>query len=257
MGPRLAIVKKEWRCYFYSPIAYCVIGVFVLLMGFIFDAFCAYYMQYNLESRIYQGSQVRLDQVVNQFYNNMAFVMAFLTPMLTMRLYAEEKRQQTFELLFTSPITGGSLVLGKFLAAFGLLMVLIAISFIYIMFFVIWGTPEIPVILVTVSGLILFLACFLSIGGLISALVSSPAVAAIVNFFVVLLMFLLPALGRIITLKTGPIEWGPTLAYLSPLSHLENFVNGVTHIKNIVFMLSFTGFLLFLTYKAVESNRWR
>jgi ABC-2 type transport system permease protein len=187
----------------------------------------------------------------------MAFILCFVTPFLTMKLFAEEKRQQTLELLFTAPLRGAELVFGKFFSAMILMLMMTVLSFIYVLFMVIWGNPELPIIATTYLGLILALCCYVSLGSLISALTSSQAIAAIWTFIALLLLWLLQSLGQGVTAQWGPIQWGPTLVYLSPLGHFNSFAEGLIHIKDVMYFVTFTAFTLFLTHRVVESNRWR
>jgi ABC-2 type transport system permease protein len=252
-----AIIKKELRCYFYSPTAYVVLGIFLAIMGIIFAKFVAIYQTYTMQQRFGMNQGVTLDKVALYLYQNMAFILCFVTPFLTMKLFAEERRQSTLELLFTAPIRGFELVLGKFTAAFILMLGMIALSFLYVIFMILWGTPDLAIIGTTYVGLILSLACYISIGGLISALTSSQAIAAVWTFIVLLLLWLLQSLGQGLTATWGPVEVGPLLVYLSPLGHFTTFAEGLVHIKDVVYFLTFTAFILFLTHRVVESNRWR
>jgi len=177
-----AIIKKELRSYFYSPVAYVIIGVFLFIMGVIFAKFVAIYQQYNAMQRFGQAQGITLDKLATYLYQNMAFILCFVTPFLTMKLFAEEKRQQTLELLFTAPLRGGELVMGKYLAAMMLMLMMTGFTFIYVLFMLIWGNPEMPIIGTTYLGLILALSCYISLGALISALTSSQAIAAVWTF---------------------------------------------------------------------------
>lgn len=257
MRGAVAILKKELRSYFCSPVAYVILGVFLFIMGVIFAKFVDIYQRFNSAQR-FSGSQgITLDKLATYLYQNMAFILCFVTPFLTMKLYAEEKRQQTFELLFTAPLKKFELVLGKFFAAYSLMVFMVAVSFIYVFFMILWGNPELPIIGSTYLGLLLALACYVSLGGLISAMTSSQAIAAIWTFIVLLLLWLLQSLGQGITAQTGFIEWGPLLVYLSPLGHFNSFSEGLIHVKDLIYFLSFTLITLYFTYCVVESNRWR
>ena len=110
-----AIIKKELRTYFSSPIAYVVLGVFLFVMGVIFARFVDYYQRYVTAQQFGQAQSITLDKLASAFYQNMAFILCFVTPFLTMRLFSEEKRQSTLELLFTAPMREIEIVLGKFL----------------------------------------------------------------------------------------------------------------------------------------------
>jgi ABC-2 type transport system permease protein len=252
-----AIIKKELRCYFYSPTAYVVLGIFLAIMGIIFAKFVAIYQTYTMQQRFGGGQGVTLDKVALYLYQNMAFILCFVTPFLTMKLFAEERRQSTLELLFTAPIRGFELVLGKFTAALLLMLGMIALSFLYVLFMILWGTPDLAIIGTTYIGLILSLCCYIAVGSLISALTSSQAIAAVWTFIVLLLLWLLQSLGQGLTATTGPVEWGPLLVYLSPLGHFTSFAEGLVHVKDVAYFLTFTAFILFLTHRVVESNRWR
>ena len=251
-----AIIRKELRVYFLSPIAYVVLGIFLAVMGIIFSKFIAIYQQYNAAQRFGQAQGVTLDKVAQYLYQNMAFILCFVTPFLTMKLFAEERRQHTLELLFTAPIRGYELVLGKFFAALMLMLSMVAVSFIYVLFMIMWGNPDLNIIGTTYLGMILSLACYISVGALISALTSSQAIAAVWTFIVLLMLWLLQSLGQGAGTWMG-VDWGVVLPYLSPLQHFTTFSQGLVHIKAIVYFLTFTTFMLFLTQRVVESNRWR
>ena len=257
----VSIVKKELRSYFYSPIAYVIIGVFLFFMGVIFTKFVDIYQRYNMAQRFGQAQGITLDKLATYLYQNMAFLLCFITPFLTMKLFAEEKRQQTLELLLTSPIRGIELVLGKFLSAYFLMMTMVALSFVYVLFMIIWGTPDMAIIVTTYLGVMLALACYISLGALISAMTSSQAIAAVWTFIALLFLWLLQSLAQGMTNKwetaIGTVEWGPTLTYLSPLSHFNSFAEGLVHMKDVIYFVSFAAFILFLTHRVVESNRWR
>lgn len=252
-----AIIKKELRSYFYSPVAYVIIGLFLFIMGIIFAKFVDIYHRYNAAQRFGGAQGITLDKLATYLYQNMAFILCFVTPFLTMRLFAEEKRQQTLELLLTAPIRAFELVLGKFLAAFSLMTIMVVISFIYVAFMILWGNPDLKIIGTTYLGLFLALSCYVSLGGLISAMTSSQAIAAVWTFIALLLLWLLQSLGQGVTATVGPIQVGPTLVYISPLGHFNSFAEGLIHVKDVVYFFTFTGFMLFLTHRIVESNRWR
>lgn len=252
-----AIIKKELRLYFCSPIAYVVLGVFLFVMGAIFAKFVDLYQRYNVAHQFGQAQGITIDKLATYLYQNMAFILCFVTPFLTMRLFSEEKRQNTLELLFTAPMKEIEIVLGKFFSAYFLMLIMLAVSFIYVFFMVLWGNPQLKIIGATYFGLALALACYVSLGALISAMTSSQAIAAVWTFIALLFLWLLQSLGQGITAAWGPIQWGPTLVYISPLGHFSSFTEGLIHIKDVVYFISFTLFTIFLTHRVVESNRWR
>ncbi len=257
MNGAVAIARKELRTYFYSPVAYVVVGVFLFIMGIIFAKFISIYIEYTKMQRFGQAPSITLDKLASYLYQNMAFILCFLTPFLTMRLFAEERRQQTLELLFTSPVSGWQMVLGKFFASYGLMVMMLGLSLLYAGFMIIWGNPDIRVMATTYLGLMLAMACYVSLGTLISATTSSQAIAAIFTFIALLLLWLMQSLAQGLTATIGPVNLGEVLGYISPLSHFSGFADGLLHVKDVVYFLSFTFFMLFATLRVVESNRWR
>jgi ABC-2 type transport system permease protein len=226
-------------------------------MGIIFAKFVSIYQGYNMAQKFGQGQGITLDKLATFLYQNMAFILCFITPFLTMRLFAEEKRQQTLEILLTAPIRGADLVLGKFFAAYLVVGSMVLLSFLYVLFMILYGTPDLRIIGSTYLGLMLALGCYISLGALISAMTSSQAIAAIFTFIVLLLLWLLQSLGQGVTANVAGISVGPLLIYLSPLGHFNSFSEGLIHVKDIVYFLSFTFLMLFFTHRVMESHRWR
>lgn len=253
----ITIAKKELRSYYYSPVGYVIAGLFLIIMGFIFAKFATLYHQYNMAQRFGGAQGITLDKLAMYLYQNMSFFMVFIPPFITMRLFAEEKRQQTLELLLTAPVRTYEIVLGKFLAATVLMGMIILMTGMYALFMVLWGNPEVGLILSTYLALFLAMMCYLAMGTFVSSFCSSQAIAAFVTFIPLVMLFLFQTFGQGVTATTGPIEWGPLMVYLSPTEHISKFSEGLIEVKAIVYFLSFIGVFLFLTHRVVESHRWR
>jgi ABC-2 type transport system permease protein len=174
--------------------------------------------------------------------------------MLTMRLFAEEKRQGTIELLATSPITDWQVVLGKFLAASALYALMLLAGLVNVAGIWIYASspPEWKPILTGALGQFLLGACFLAVGTFVSTLTRNQIVAAILTFCACLGMW---TLGWADDPTAGPVM--KVVAYLAVTSHLADLAKGVVDLKDIVFYLSVITFGLFLAHQSVESQRWR
>lgn len=257
MRAGVAIYKKELRSYFYSPVAYVLIGIFLFVMGFIFAKFVSIYVEHTMKQQFGQAPPLSLDKLALYLYQNMAFILCFITPFISMRLFAEEKRNTTLELLLTSPVSGAEIVLGKFFAALTLMLAMLGFSFLYAFFMVFWGNPDVTVIATTYLGMVLAISCYLALGGLISAMTASQAIAAFLTFLSLLTLWLLQSIGQGLNFSTGSIEWGKVLVYISPLGHFNSFAEGVIYLKDIIYFVTFTVLALFLTHRVVESHRWR
>ena len=251
-----AIFGKEMRSYFGSPVAYVMAGVFLFLTGL---AFMVLVFNFEQLSR-YAAQQMhteRPDLNVNEYVvaglSWWQFVFwSVITPMLTMRLYAEEERSGTLELLMTSPVSVWQTLLGKFGACFGLYVMVQMASLVFLAILSMharldWG----PVISASVSVL-MGGAAFISVGILASALTDNQVVAVVLSLSMLLLLWVVGAPARF----AGP-ALSKLLRYLSVLGHMEDMNRGVVDTTDVVFFLSTTFLFLFLTHTVIESRRWR
>ena len=250
----LAIAHKELRSYFASPIAYIVIGFFALLYGFFFIAILRYFVGQSMQAGLMGGAQSMSvnQQLIRPLLQNVTVVVLFLLPMVTMRTYAEEKRSGTIELLLTSPLTDFQIIMGKFLGAMSLYVAMLAVTLIHIGLLFMASKPEWIPILTTYLGLILMGGCFIAVGLLISSLTKNQIVAVMVTFTVFLMLWVINWIASFV---------GPTaqqvLNYLSITDHLDDFTRGIIDTKHVVYYVSFIAFGLFLTARAVDTERWR
>jgi ABC-2 type transport system permease protein len=256
MSNILAIARKELKSYFASPIAYIVIGVFALLYGFFFTVMLSFFVRESMQMGQFGmgGPQsMNLNQMlIRPLLQDVAIIVLFMMPAITMRTYAEEKRSGTIELLLTSPLTDFQIIMGKFLGALAFYSVMLAVSMIHIAILFIYGRPELKVVLSAYLGLLLLGASFISLGLLISSLTKNQIVAAIVTFGVFLFLWVINWIASF----SGPTM--DTLAnYLSIIQQYDDFGKGVLDTSHIIYYLSFITFGLFLTAKAVDSERWR
>jgi gliding motility-associated transport system permease protein len=254
-----AIVEKEWGHYFGSPIAYVALMVWTLLFGiFFYFAFSLFLRQSMMAAQQMEfggGPKMSLNEwLIRPVLHNMAVVALFIAPMLTMRLFAEEKRQGTIELLATAPITDLQIVLGKFLAAVGLygLMIVAGLANLALVWHYASTPPEWKPVLTGALALLLFGACFLALGVFVSTLTRNQIVAGILSFCLFLGIW---TLGWADDPSAGPIM--KAIAYLGVTNHMEDMVKGVLDLKDVVFYLSFIAFGLFLAHQSVQSQRWR
>jgi ABC-2 type transport system permease protein len=192
------------------------------------------------------------EQIIGPLLSFGSTITLFLVPLITMRLFAEEKRTGTMELLLTSPVTDNEIILGKWLGSMLLYLCILAMSMLNIALLFAWGRPDIKPVLVAYLGLLLQGGCLLAIGGFISTLTRNQIIAGGVTFFVCLLLWLLNWATSFDT--TG---WASVVNYLSIVTHFDNFSKGLIETKDIVFYISMIFFALFLTSRSMESLRWR
>jgi len=249
----LAIAQKELRSYFASPIAYIVIGFFALLYGIFFVAILNYFVSASMQAGLMGGAQSMNvnQQLVRPLLQNVAVVVLFMLPMVTMRTYAEEKRSGTIELLLTSPITDFQIVMGKFLGAMALYCAMLAVTLFHLAVLYMYGRPEWKPIVTSYIGLLLFGGSFVALGLFVSSLSKNQIVAGAVTFALSLMLWI------ITWLNFGGSAGDKVLGYLSIIDHLDDFSKGVIDTTHVIYYLSFITFGLFLTAKSVDSERWR
>jgi len=255
MSNVLAIAQKELKSYFASPIAYIVIGLFALLYGYFFVTILYYFIRNSMQmGQFGMGPQaMNVNQaMLRPLLQNVTILVLFVMPMITMRTYSQEKSSGTIELLLTSPVTDVQIILGKFLGAFALYAVMLAVSLIHIAILFWFGRPEWKPILTAYLGLLLLGGCFISVGLFISSLTKNQIVAGMVTFAVFLFLWVITWIGSFA---------GPTVDkltnYLSIIEHYDDFSKGIIDTSHLIYYVSFITFGLFLTVKSVDSERWR
>ena len=248
------ICRKELQSYFRSPIAYTVIALWALIGGFFFYFGLSFFVQRSMESAMSgQSFPMNINEwIVRTLLSNVNVVALFLIPMITMRLFAEEKRSGTIELLMTSPINDLEIVLGKWLAAVGLYSVMLLVSLLHMAILFRYGQPDWRPLAVGYFGLLLQGACLLAIGTFVSTCTSNQIVAGAIGFAISLLLFVLNWVSEF-----GSSVSERVIGYLSVQAHFESFSKGVIDSKDIVFYVTMIVLGLFLTTRSLESVRWR
>lgn len=247
-----AIANKELRSYFASPMAYIVIGFFLLPFGVFFYLYLQSFVRQSLQSAQFGGAMNINQQVIRYVLQNASVIVLFIMPMITMRTYSEEKRSGTIELLLTSPVSDMEIILGKFFGALGLYIAMLAMTLLYMAILFVYGNPEWRPLLAAYLGLLLMGGAFVSIGLLISSTTNNQIVAGVVTFVVFLLLWIVGWFAD----SAGPTI-GPITSYLSITEHFDDFSKGIIDSKHVIYYLSLITFGLFLTAKSVDTERWR
>jgi ABC-2 type transport system permease protein len=256
----LAIYRREMNGYFVSPMAYIVIGFFLVITGYFFSNILSILIERSFMIQMQAqrtGAPPDMDVpglVIRNFIGIIATLLLFLIPMLTMGVYAEERKRGTMEMLMTSPLSELQIVLGKFLALFNLFIFMLAPTLIYHFIMSRYSEPAMPwrIVWSGYLGVLLLGAVLIALGSFISSMTESQVVAGVITFVVFLLLWVLDMGIRAATGATAEI-----LKYLSILQHYDSFSQGVIDTSSIVFYLSLTALGLFLTLRALDSMRWR
>ncbi len=236
MRNTLYIAAKELRSYFVTPIAYVIVAFWLVGTGFFFWL-----------------SVTFNDPSLRNVFGVIIVLLLLIAPALTMRLLAEEARTGTLELLLTSPVQDWAVVLGKFLGALALYMSMIGLTLFYPLIIVIFrGNPDWGPVWSGYIGLVLVGMAFLSVGLFASALTSNQMVSAVIGFVILLVLFII---GQV----AGNVGAGVSdfLAKLSLSDRFDSFPRGIIDLKDVVFYLSFTAAVLFITVQVLEARRYR
>ena len=253
----LAVAGKELRHYFHSPIAYLVMTVWAALCGVVFYILTAAFVSQSLRMQM-MGGMGAPPMSLNEFIVRpmlqgiLMVVLLFLLPLVTMRLYAEEKRSGTIELLLTSPLTDMQIILGKFLGALALYAVLVAITFLYIGVLFFYGNPSARPLIANALGIFLFGAALLALGMWFSTFTKNQIIAGVLSMVVFLMLFIADWPQNFSS--STPVK---VLAYMSLSSHLDNFAKGVIDLGDVVYYLSGVALGIFLTARSVDALKGR
>jgi ABC-2 type transport system permease protein len=248
------IFKKEMLLYFTSPVAYVVFTIFLLIVGYFFYSIFAFFSMASMQAAMNPAFARDLnvtDGVMRPLFSNVSVILLLLMPIVTMRLFAEERKSGTIELLLTYPVRDGAVLVGKYLAAFALYGVMLAATLLYPAIVLYFARLEWGPLLTGYLGLVLLGGTFLAVGLLCSSLTENQIVAAISTFGVLLLLWVINWSADYAGGLTGKI-----LSHLSIIEHFESFSRGVLDSRDVIYYVNFMILALFLTLRSLEARRW-
>ncbi len=252
------IFRRELNSYFNTLIAYVAITMFLLITGYFFYTSLASFsvISFQAQSNPMVAKQYQLlnitETVVRPLFGNISIIMLMMTPLITMRLFSEEKKSGTMELLHTYPVKDVEVVIAKFLACFVVFLTMILLTATYPILLLSLGEPEIMPIVTGYLGLILLGAAFISLGLFSSSLTENQIIAASVSFGFLLLFWMM---SYSVAFVSG--AFGQIISYLSINEHIASLAKGVLDSEDIIYYLCFITLFLFLTLRSLESKRWR
>ncbi|OGF47494.1 MAG: hypothetical protein A2452_03160 [Candidatus Firestonebacteria bacterium RIFOXYC2_FULL_39_67] len=235
MNKALIIAKREFKSYFVSPVAYVIIGMFLLISGFM-------YYSILFTSRIAE---------VRGFLMNMCFTFMLMAPILSMRLLSEEKKLGTIEFLFTSPVKVSDIVIGKYLGVLFLYLVTAVFFLQYPLYLVLFARPDMGPVLTSVLAFILNGAACLAIGLFASSLSENQLISAVVGMITLIFFWIIGWMGDLL-----PGGIGNFFGSLSLIKPLDNLSKGVISVNDMFYYAALIFFFLFITVKRLEWKRW-
>ena len=231
----IAIFKREIRSYFTSPIGYVYVCAYLFITGLLFKL-----------------SVVDGGATISDWFSTSLLVYMFLVPILTMRLFSEEKKTKTDQILLTSPVSVTGIVLGKFFAAWGVYAIAVLLTLPNMIFVHMYGTLETGIVLGNYTAILLLGFAFVAIGCFLSAVTESQVVAAVLSFSVMMSLYFLGSISSSIG-----SEWiVDIISFISLYDRYMDFTQGLFSLSSIVYYLSIAVVFLFLTGRMIEKRRW-
>ncbi|PYM98831.1 MAG: ABC transporter permease [Candidatus Rokuibacteriota bacterium] len=249
------IYKKEMRLYFTSPIAWVILTIFLFIAGYFFYSIFAFFTLASMQSAMNPAMARDLnvtDSVLRPLFSNISVILLLLMPLVTMRLFAEERRSGTIELLLTYPVRDGAVLIGKYLAGLTLYAIMLALTLFYPLLVAYFARVEWGPLATGYLGLLLMGATFLGVGIFASSLTENQIVASIITFGVLLIFWVI---GWSSDYLGG--TWGRVLSHLSLIEHFDSFAKGVLDTRDVLYYVDFTIVALFLTLRSLEARRWK
>ncbi len=254
MNSIMAIARRDLRAYFSSPRAAAIFWFFLIFMGFFFNNFIGMFMQMTQQAPMMGGQAPTIEQLLKALFYNLHFILLLVVPAVTMASFSEEKRNQSIRLLQASPCTALEIVLGKFLAATGLMAVVLIASAVYPLFTITHGNPDKMIIVTSYLGLLLLVCSQIAFGLWVSSMTSNQFMAFLFTMFGLFLLLILNWMAP--NLAGGGITES-VLKYLANSDHLDAFFKGTLSLGHTVYFIVFTAMFLFFTNVTLDSQRWR
>ena len=230
-----AVFKREFKSYFTTPVGFIILAAFYFFLGLYF-------------SMIYSLGTPDVPNVINIMYS----ITIFATPIITMRLLSEDRRQKVDQVLFTSPVTITGFVMGKFLAALALYAVAFAPTVIFEIIVASYVSVNILAYLYSLLGALLLGATLISIGMFVSSLTESPTLSAILSLVINIVVLYMGSFASMV--QSGVVA--KIFESIAFLNVFENFSTEIFSIPDVVYFLSITAAFIFLSVRSLEKRRW-
>ena len=275
MSNTWAVCKREFKSFFLTPIGYVVVGMVAVISGLAFAASFLTYVRMSQAPGQYAYTAVPdfEETLLSPFLVFCGMLIMFLSPLITMRLLAEEKHRGTIELLLTYPLRDRAVVFGKYLAAMGMVLVMMLIIGVDLVVVAVLVKVEPAVLVFGLVTVFLMSAAFISLGLFVSSVTRNQITSATVSFGAFLMLYILGNLGEDLpTENPVPAAWPEILRTLvgfvyrvfrqlvmeMPLdAHAKEMAQGIFDPKDVAYYVLFTAFFLFLTFRSLESRNWR
>ena len=243
------IASKELKSLFYSPLAWSILAVIMLILGYLFLGQLDLFLQVQARLISMDGNPGLTETVVTPIFSNAAIILLLVMPLLTMRLISEELRSDTISLLFSAPVSMIEIILGKFTGILGFILCILILTSLMPLSLLMGGTLDWGLLLSSYLGLFLLLASFAAAGLYVSTLTEQPTIAAVSTFGLLILLWVVDLTISL----SGNTE--SALTQISMLKHYQVFLGGMIDTRDVIYYLLFITTFLVLSVRRLDSYR--
>jgi len=244
------LARRELRSLFLSPLAWAILAIVQFIMAYLFLSQLQEFILIQPKLATIENAPGVTELVIAPLYGSAAFIMMLVTPLLTMRLISEERRNQSLALLLSAPVSMSEIIIGKYLGMLGFAVIMIFMMSLMPLSLFFAGTLDGGLLITIVLGITLLLAAFISLGLYMSSLTAQPTIAAMSTFGMLLMLWIIDwAGGKADAAASGLLE------YLSILRHFEAFSIGVFNSSDVMYYLLFIAFFLILSIRRLDGDR--
>jgi ABC-2 type transport system permease protein len=245
----LAIAAREFKTLFLSPVAWTILAILQFILAFLFLSQVETFTMLQPKLATIEGAPGLTDIVVTPLFGNAAIILLLATPLLTMRLICEERRNKTLSLLLSAPVSNDDIIIGKYLGTLGLLLLIILLTALMPLSLLAGGELDFGKLFANMLALLLLVSAFAAIGLFVSCLAGHPTVAALGTFGLLLVLWLIDWTTGIEDQRSELFE------YLSLLRHFQNIQTGLISTADISYFLLFTGTFILLSIRRLDNDR--
>lgn len=245
----LAIAAREFKTLFLSPVAWTILAILQFILAFLFLSQVETFTMLQPKLAAIEDAPGLTDIVVTPLFGNAAIILLLATPLLTMRLICEERRNKTLSLLLSAPVSNGDIIIGKYLGTLGLLLLIILLTALMPLSLLAGGELDFGKLSANMLALLLLVSAFAAIGLFVSCLAGHPTVAALGTFGLLLVLWLIDWTTGIEDQRSELFE------YLSLLRHFQNIQTGLINTADISYFLLFTGTFILLSIRRLDNDR--
>ncbi|WP_027157291.1 ABC transporter permease subunit [Methylobacter luteus] len=245
----LAIAAREFKTLFLSPMAWTILAILQFILAFLFLSQVETFTMLQPKLAAIEGAPGLTDVVVTPLFGNAAIILLLVTPLLTMRLICEERRNKTLSLLLSAPVSNSDIIIGKYLGTLGLLLLMILLTALMPLSLLAGGELDFGKLFANMLALLLLVSAFVATGLFVSCLAGHPTVAALGTFGLLMVLWILDWTTGIEDQRSELFE------YLSLLTHFQNIQTGLISSVDIIYFLLFISTFILLSIRRLDNDR--